>query len=68
VDESLSERYDTLVVGSISRNWSRAEQLLEVFPRERTVWIYGEDSPPDIEESARLRGSKVHIFVRSINT
>ena len=68
IGELLSERYDALVVGSISRNWSRAEQLLEVFPRERTVWIYGEDSPPDIEESARLRGSKVHIFVRSINT
>jgi hypothetical protein len=67
LDERLSDSFDAIVVGSISRNWSQGKRLLELFPRERTVWIYGEDSPPNPQETAWMRDSQVHVFVRSID-
>jgi hypothetical protein len=60
--------YDALVVGSISRNQELAQQLLEKFPAERTIWIHGEDGSPSIEETAQLRRSGAKVFVRAITS
>jgi hypothetical protein len=59
---------DALVVGSIARNRSAANRLLQIFPAERTIWIHGEDYPPNREEQRFLSRSGSHVFVRSIDT
>lgn len=65
--ESL-EIFDTVIVGSISRNLSRAHALLQHFPPDRTIWIHGEDTPPLAEEMRTYRASGAHLFVRSIDS
>ena len=58
---------DAVIVGSVTRNGDSANCLLELFPADRTLWIHGEDLPPTVDEVARYRRSKVHMFVRSIH-
>ena len=54
-------------MGSVTRNGNLADCLLERFPAERTIWIHGEDLPPTVDEVARHRRFRVHMFVRSIH-
>lgn len=68
VNEKLdAHKYDYVVVGSVSRNESLTQLVLERFPRPNIVLIHGEDSPPSLSYSQFLRSSGAHIFVRSIN-
>lgn len=60
--------FDAVIVGSVSRNEEIAADLLRRFPADRTVWIYGEDTPPSVEEVVRYRKSGVHVFVRAIHS
>ena len=60
--------FDVVVVGSISRNWSLALRLLTQFPRRRTIWIHGEDTPPMPKDLMQLRQAGTHLFVRAIHT
>lgn len=60
--------YEVMVVGSISRNLQEASALLDVFPAERTIWIHGEDTPPNPYEAHQMRTSGTHVFVRAIHT
>lgn len=64
--ESL-EQFDTIVVGSISRNRGLAHQLRHAFPPDRTIWIHGEDTPPLPEAMRDYRASGAHLFIRSID-
>ena len=59
--------FDTVVVGSISRNQHLIPLLEKTMPSERMIWIHGEDLPPTQEEAAMLRRSGAHIFVRAIH-
>lgn len=61
------EQFDTVVVGSISRNRGLANQLRHAFPPDRTIWIHGEDTPPLPEAMRDYRASGAHLFVRSID-
>lgn len=65
--ETALDDFDVVVVGSVTRNSDAAAGMLEAFPAHRTVWIHGEDLPPTVDEVARYRRSKVHMFVRSIH-
>jgi hypothetical protein len=58
--------YDAIVVGSIARNGPLAARLLRTFPKDRTVWIHGEDQPPSPREFHYMREAGVHLFVRSV--
>lgn len=57
---------DVVVVGSIDRNWGLAQQLAEIFPAESTIWVHGEDDPPDLATSRRMWASGSKVFVRAI--
>ena len=59
--------FDTVVVGSISRNTERAEELVRYFAPDRTIWIHGEDTPPLPEDMHTYRQAGAHLFVRSID-
>ena len=61
------DQFDTVVVGSISRNRGLAHQLSHAFPPDRTIWIHGEDTPPLPEAIRDYRASGPHLFVRSID-
>jgi len=65
--ESL-EQFDTVVVGSISRNRGLAHHLRHAFPPDRTIWIHGEDTPPLSDAMRDYRSSGAHLFVRSIDS
>lgn len=67
-DPPALDEFDAIVVGSVSRNTGLADDLLRRFPAARTIWIHGEDSPPTMAETRRLRQSGAHVFVRSIHT
>ena len=68
VNEKIdAHKYDFVVVGSVSRNESLTQLVLERFPRQNIVLIHGEDSPPSLSYSQFLRSSGAHIFVRSFN-
>jgi len=58
--------FDVIVIGSISRNGVLANQLLDYFPAERTIWIHGEDVGPSPREKHFLVSSGCNVFVRSI--
>jgi hypothetical protein len=60
--------FDAVVVGSISRNWSLAQRLLTQFPKARTIWIHGEDTPPMPKDLLQMRQAGTHLFVRAIHT
>jgi hypothetical protein len=57
---------DVVVIGSIARNVDLGEEVAQMFPTSRTIWIHGEDFPPSDDEVEVLRNSGAHIFVRSI--
>jgi hypothetical protein len=57
---------DVVVVGSIDRNWGLATQLAEIFPAENTIWVHGEDDPPDLVSARRMWASGSKVFVRAI--
>jgi hypothetical protein len=59
--------FDTVVVGSISRNAELAEELARYFAPDRTIWIHGEDTPPLVEQVRFYRTFGTHLFVRSID-
>ena len=59
--------FDTVVVGSISRNAELAEELARYFAPDRTIWIHGEDTPPLAEQVRFYRTFGTHLFVRSID-
>lgn len=67
VVETGLDGVDAVVVGSVTRNGAVAAGMLERFPADRTIWIHGEDLPPTVDEVARYRRSRVHVFVRSIH-
>lgn len=56
-----------LIVGSITRNWPLAQQMLERFDPARTIWIHGEDKPPTRQERAELSQQVGHVFVRELD-
>ena len=59
--------FDTLVIGSISRNIEVAVELTRYFAPDRTIWIHGEDTPPLAAQVLSYRTFGTHLFVRSIN-
>lgn len=61
-------RIDLLVVGSITRNFERALNLLKVFPASRTVWIHGEDEGPTAAEISLYKEFGVTVFVRELSS
>ena len=65
---TLMDSYDAIIVGSISRNHGIARSLLTEVPRQRTVWIHGEDTPPTAQEAREWRATGAHLFVRAIHT
>ena len=65
--ELLYQDFDTLVVGSISRNTELARELARYFAPDRTIWIHGEDTPPLAENVRVYRQAGAHLFVRSID-
>ncbi|MEC8648791.1 MAG: hypothetical protein VXY08_08605 [Actinomycetota bacterium] len=66
-EELRYQDFDTLVVGSISRNAELAEELARYFAPDRTIWIHGEDTPPLPEDMRTYRQAGAHLFVRSID-
>ena len=64
---ALPKTFDTIVVGSITRNHDLAMKMLVKYEPERTIWIHGEDLPPTMDEVSKYRRSKVHMFVRAIH-
>ena len=63
----LPASVDLLVVGSITRNYERAVDLLGRFPPSQTVWVHGEDEGPTASELSRYRNFGVTVFVRELN-
>lgn len=59
---------DLLVVGSITRNFERALNLLRFFPASRTVWIHGEDEGPTAAEITLYKEFGVTVFVRELSS
>jgi hypothetical protein len=59
--------FDTLVVGSISRNTELAKELARHFAPDRTIWIHGEDTPPLADQVRSHRAFGTHLFIRSID-
>ena len=59
--------FDSLVIGSISRNTELAQELARYFAPDRTIWIHGEDTPPLPEDMHTYRQAGAHLFVRSID-
>ena len=57
---------DVVVVGSIDRNWGLAAQISEIFPAENTIWVHGEDDPPELASARRMWASGSKVFVRAI--
>lgn len=68
LERSSIKKFDAVVVGSIARNRGLAIELLNDFPAEQTLWIHGEDSPPNRNDFALIKESGTHSFIRSINT
>jgi len=68
LERSSIKKFDAVVVGSIARNRGLAIELLNDFPAEQTIWIHGEDSPPNRNDFALIKESGTHSFIRSINT
>jgi hypothetical protein len=58
--------FDTVVVGSVTRNATLAEQLLARFPAAKTIWIHGEDQGPSASDMATFREKGVTVFVREL--
>lgn len=57
---------DLLIVGSITRNYERALDLLGRFSPSQTVWIHGEDEGPTSSDISRYRDCGVTIFTREL--
>ncbi len=67
-ERSSIKKFDAVVVGSIARNRNLAMELLSQFPAEQTIWIHGEDSPPNPNDFTLIKESGTRSFIRSINT
>jgi len=65
--DSGYQDFDTLVIGSISRNMEVAVELTRYFAPDRTIWIHGEDTPPLAAQVLSYRTFGTHVFVRSID-
>ena len=66
-EELRYQDFDSLVIGSISRNAELAEELARYFAPDRTIWMHGEDTPPLVEQVRFYRTFGTHLFVRSID-
>ena len=66
LDRNL-RKFDWVMVGSVTRNWSWAEYLLRRFYPDRTIWLHGEDRPPDKEERKYLATRVDNVFVRELD-
>ena len=60
------EKFDLVVVGSVSRNTELTTSILRSTDVRRVVLIHGEDTPPINSDYERLVDSGAHVFVRSI--
>lgn len=58
---------DLLIVGSITRNYERALDLLGRFSPSQTVWIHGEDEGITTSDISRFRDFGVTIFARELS-
>ena len=63
----IPDQGDLLVVGSISRNYERAVELLNRFTPSQTVWIHGEDEGPSASDISRYRDFGVTVFARELD-
>lgn len=59
--------FDAVVIGSITRNATLAQDLLRFVPPARTIWIQGEDQASSAQHAHDLRNSGSHVFMRSIH-
>jgi hypothetical protein len=66
-ERSSLNKFDAVIVGSIARNSDLALELLDHFPAKKTIWIHGEDTPPNRTNLALIKESGTHSFIRSIN-
>jgi len=62
----LSE-FETIVVGSVTRNSRLARKLLLIHPAAKTVWIHGEDHEPAVDEVEEYRRLGVAVFARELS-
>ena len=67
LNERVPERVGAVVVGSITRNYQRAVDLLDKFPSAQTVWIHGEDEGPTVADLSKYREAGVTLFARELN-
>lgn len=66
LERNLQE-FDWVMVGSVTRNWTWAEDLLGRFDPRRTIWLHGEDRPPHKEERKYLAARVGNVFVRELD-
>jgi hypothetical protein len=66
LEQNLHE-FDWVLVGSVTRNWRLAEELLSRFDPERTIWLHGEDKPPARDERNYLAARVGNVFVRELD-
>jgi len=60
------QEYDLVVFGSIMRNLTIFEELRPYLDPSRTIVINGEDLPPSEEALNYMKGTRCHVFVKSI--
>lgn len=61
----LAAEFDWVIVGNIARNLSIAHTLMNAFPAEKSVWVWGEDQAPSSKEMDVLLASGAELFLRS---
>lgn len=66
LEKSKLKEFDFVIIGSVTRNTSLTRYVLDNFPRQRTLLIHGEDSPPTLREARTLKSTNAQVFVRSI--
>jgi hypothetical protein len=60
--------YDAVVVGSYYRNHHLVPEVINQYPHQPRVLLYGEDTPPTEEMFRRIRADGTHVFMRPIHT
>lgn len=66
LDRNLLE-FDWVIVGSVTRNWTWAEELLSKFDPQQTIWLHGEDKPLQKEDRRYLASRVANVFVRELD-
>lgn len=62
------DSYDLIVLGSISRNVTLSDEVMNRCDASKVIAIHGEDSPPHVDEIDQFRRLGAHVFVRAIHT